>query len=140
MENFYVDKYINALKNDSGFSDFRIVSAYSSEPVQNPVRDTYIVLGIDSYTGQNGFLGAELSKKQSGTIFVKVYVSKGCGGESCHSVLLRVCARLCELFPDEFAKITLEKVEFVKSPSSYNATAQLTLYDRYGNVLKEGKI
>lgn len=140
MENFCVEKYINALKNDSGFSNFRIVSAYSSGAVQNPVRDTYIVLGIDSYAGQNGFLGGELSKKQSGTIFVKVYVSKGCGGESCHSVLLRVCARLCELFPDEFEKITLGKSEFVKSPSSYLATAYLTVADRYGNVLKEGEV
>lgn len=139
MEDFFVSKYINALKNDSEFDGCRIVSAYPTAPVQNPVRDTYVVLGIEGCSEQNGFLGGELCKKQSKTLFVKVYVNKNCGGEGCHSVLLRVCAKLCKLFPDEIMKITLGKSEFTKSPASYCATAQLTLADRYGAVLKEAK-
>lgn len=141
MGRIFVDckRYEQALKEDSELWDIKILGAFSQNAIQNPVRDSYVVIGFSDCQDQNGLLSAELCRKIRRKIHIKAYICENESGEKCIEVLSRICKKLKSAFSDEIGDMRLLSCEYITKPYAYCAEAELDIRDCFGgeNALTE---
>lgn len=132
-------RYEEVLREDPELRNIKIIGAYSHGSVQNPVRESYVVIGLSECSVSDGLLSPDCSRRLERKIRLKAYTPEKGAGESCLEILGRICKKLREHFPNEIGALKILKCKYTTAPYAYCAEADLEIHDSYGddNVLSE---
>ncbi len=135
MRDIFIDckKYENVLREDSELRDIKIISSFSSEKVQSPVRESCITIGLSDCSVSAGLLSPECSRKLERKIRLKAYAPEKDSGEGCLEVLSRICKKLREHFPNEVGSLRILGCGYMTAPYAYCAEAEFEICDSYGD-------
>lgn len=126
-------RYEEALKEDPELWNIKIISMYSHEKIQNPVRSNYAAIGFSECSVSNGLLSSECSRKLIRKLKLKAFTPEKKANDYCLEILGRMCKKLREHFPDEIGDVEILRCEYITSPYSYCAEAEVEIRASYGD-------
>ncbi len=134
--NDIVDKIKDTLINTDELSSIKFVNTYPFKPIQNPLIDTYVSMGICNIKIKDGsfssYLGTENQKDLYGhlsntDIEFKIYSPKNKGGKSCYDIFASIYeALLLNLETIKIESVICGKVNYDPDTFSFTLDFQIS--------------